>query len=897
VKDAPCCHNIIEIESNMRLYSSSTTLPIFLCITLLITASPLSQSAGGSRAQANSGQEELLPEAVKQLLRQRPLPSEAPSAGPANLARAKKGSPADDAPIEDLILYWSIRRYGDKSAGLPGPSDVVRERLLSAAERRPWILPKLYDFLPQNTDTHDRLYKVLTKDSTEFDDIEENDWRASLYRWLQFNTKYLRNELIETVRKGDNNDSNKLDEIEALAILDWPIAKPLLQKIVAEGGSLLYPTALSLLHERAMKGPGATQADAYREILKRRAVESGLSARSRRRVLESLLREEWIGQEEWYVSLFSGPQILGLDESSGRPPANILIEEMNRALRRSSSRRRELDKTHVLKLPSPTSLLPRSDSIFLSVALNLNPGRWIPVVVGLTDHKDPAVRDTAVSALVGFLLVGFSNAGEDAKKASESAARALLPWLTNPNWVSVPGRTNYLFRLADIDLPESIPGLLWVVDNDENAYAREVAIDALTRYCNPRMGPALKRVLSIESDEVAREQMALALARCGGFSDEEMAAAVEAYADVAATVEGQQTIKEISSGESEKTLTLNVMTGKALFESDMGWATEGFAAILFDRLKELRPAAAKLILDKIRALPLTVARVKLVERIGDGSANLDDLKLALRERGSLAAELGVELSDLVKRGGHAGGIAAVVTEDRGSQIEILKGRDVTAQIALLAGARYLIERLPVELLRNLIASPDKTLAQAVESYLEVEGSAAARKLVLARRPDERQILGDISCLADYQNELGDLKAWEEKLRGETLAPGGVEEIYALAPAVLSKRLKGIVIRVRRGKAEISVYDIEGGRKTRPLDESEFRELKEFTSRPEVEDLGPESWRINKPIIPYEYLRLTKEGGRRVILVGYRSAPKSPSLHEKLADLFYRIGKSGEYKPR
>src|SRR5262249_50819081 len=146
-------------------------------------------------------------------------------------------------------------------------------------------------------------------------------------------------------------------------------------------------------------------------------------------------------------------------------------------------------------------------------------------------------------------------------------------------------------------------------------------------------------------------------------------------------------------------------------------------------------------------------------------------------------------------------------------------------------------------------------------------------------------------------DLGDLKAWEEKLRGETLAPDGVDEIYALAPAVPSKRLKGLVIRVRQGKAEVSVYDIEGTRKTRPLDESEFRELKDFTSRPEVEALGPESWRINKPIIPYEYLRLTKKGGRRVILAGYGSAPKSPSLHVKLADLFYRIGKSGEYKPR
>ena len=164
----------------------------------------------------------------------------------------------------------------------------------------------------------------------------------------------------------------------------------------------------------------------------------------------------------------------------------------------------------------------------------------------------------------------------------------------------------------------------------------------------------------------------------------------------------------------------------------------------------------------------------------------------------------------------------------------------------------------------------------------------------AIRPIRLSARSSASCV---QNELGELKVWEEKLRGEMLAPGGIEEIYTLALAVPSKRLKGMVIRVRRGKAEISVYDVTGSLKTRALSESEFRELKDFTSRPDVEDLGPESWRINKPIIPYEYLHLTNEGGRRIILAGYGSAPKSPSLHENLADLFYRIGKSGESKPR
>jgi len=68
----------------------------------------------------------------------------------------------------------------------------------------------------------------------------------------------------------------------------------------------------------------------------------------------------------------------------------------------------------------------------------------------------------------------------------------------------------------------------------------------------------------------------------------------------------------------------------------------------------------------------------------------------------------------------------------------------------------------------------------------------------AIRPIRLSARSSASCV---QNELGALKVWEEKLRGEMLAPGGVEEIYTLTPAVPSKRLKGMVIRVRRGKAE------------------------------------------------------------------------------------------------
>src|SRR5262249_12940698 len=210
-----------------------------------------------------------------------------------------------------------------------------------------------------------------------------------------------------------------------------------------------------------------------------------------------------------------------------------------------------------------------------------------------------------------------------------------------------------------------------------------------------------------------------------------------------------------------------------------------------------------------------------------GSANLDDLKLALKRRDLLEEGMRNELDEFVKQGGYSGGLAVVVLKNQREQIEILKGKDVKAQIALLAGARYLCDKLPIDSLKELLLKADKPLTSAVQDYLAVEGSAAARKLIQGQHPNELKILGEISCLSEYQDELSEIKAWEEKLRREVLAPGGVEEIYALSPVIPSKRLKGIVIRVRGGKAESSVYETAERRKIRMLTGSELRELKDF----------------------------------------------------------------------
>jgi hypothetical protein len=64
------------------------------------------------------------------------------------------------------------------------------------------------------------------------------------------------------------------------------------------------------------------------------------------------------------------------------------------------------------------------------------------------------------------------------------------------------------------------------------------------------------------------------------------------------------------------------------------------------------------------------------------------------------------------------------------------------------------EKLQVELVRGRLGTPNRALAMAAEKYLEVEDSPEARKLILARRPGEARILGDLSALSGDPTDIG-----------------------------------------------------------------------------------------------------------------------------------------------
>src|SRR5262249_33041817 len=430
--------------------------------------------------------------------------------------------------------------------------------------------------------------------------------------------------------------------------------------------------------------------------------------------------------------------------------------------------------------------------------------------------------------------------------------------------------------------------------------SRGLAAEALTRYRDSRAIPALRRALDRETKEGQRAQIVTALVECGGFSDDEMVAAIEAYARAAVSEKSKQEIGQALSGDSDKPLPLKLSIGCVLHENKTIQANEGLAVRLFERAKALRaaqPAVARKILSVIEGAPLRVAEINLVERIGERWVDVDSITLALKIRGRLSRSAGNELYSMVKQGGYAAGVAALILNDDREWKCLLEGRDPEAQQSLLAGARYLRDKLPVEPVSKLFDSPNRALAKAAESYLEVEDGAEARKLILARRPGEAYILGEITPIWGCGDDA--VRDWEETLRKEIKGHSGLDAIYALARLDPEEGISSvIVIRVRQGRAEMSVYEykIEGRRNVRWLTESEFEELRSFTSRQEVEDLGPESY-THEPLITrssHEYLRLTKDGGRRIILDDLWRPPKDPTLHEELSGLFHRLSNTGEF---
>lgn len=798
--------------------------------------------------------------------------------------------PADDAPISELVAFWGSYNFSENDDGAPKPSGKARERLLVAVENRPWLAVRLLEQLPKTSDAYDRLNKLLDE---EPDEGERSNWQEAVRRRLMLNSSYFREDLVNEVRLLSKNNHMDKSSLMALAKMDWEAAKPFVEELARNPIPQQSVQAQAMIYEQAVRANDSSQAESLRSQLKA-FVANRLMGGERQTALSSLMETEWAGREEWYVSLFADASLSG-----------ALVEEKIAAEKTKSETKEPQAKAAPLVFEDEEMA-----ANILWIPMLTGYEKLLPHVAGLIGDGNRTIHLAAVSTLTAFLVDGSGK--EESRK---QAARALLPWLSQPDWGGKFERWSFLESLSKLNLPESVPGLIWVLDNDELAENRAMAAEALIQYKNPQAIPALRRALNRDADEVSRESIILALIELGGFPDAEAAAAIEVYARRSLTSEGEAEIREAREGGSEKPLPLQISIGAVFSESEDVEISDGLATLLFNRAKALRktqPDLARKLVSITQQSNGIVADLNLADRIAEGWVDVEAVKLALESRAQLRKNVAANLEELFKQGGYQTGLAAVILKEEDKLKSVLAGRDALAQLALLAAARYAREKLPVESVGKLLANA--SLTAAAESYLEIEDSAEARRLVWARHPGEARILGERQSNDDairppHSDVVNfglppTLGKWEEKMRQEVLWPSGPAEIYAVTPSFNPGVYNSVIVRVAGGKAEISLHQAEGRRLFRALDSAELQELKELTSREEIENLGPENpieqlQFIHDVRIPrYEYLRLTKDGGRRIMLSQLRREPKKDAtLYEQLSGFFYRLSKTGEYKLR
>ena len=759
-------------------------------------------------AQQQNSQTTLRGELRKLLLRPAPTPRVADEAErqdekpqrPPDFYDSGK-TPPDDAPIADLLDYW----IGNAKSSGQEPSEATRQRLLAACEGEPERLPSLLNLLPQNAPTAERVKKLY--DEALPSDRFDEDWRKSVRDWLRFNSKYFLGELLALARKAKDKEGyvNGAEALRALAKVDWPLAEPLLQSL-SGGGARTAALAAALLYRHAVEAKEEGDAGKYRERLRTLAASRSLPAAARNIAIEELSLGDWAGRDEWYLSLLADETLL-----------------------------------------EPTD----GSSLFtpLTTLFNRAPDKWIPVMAKLVESPNRTTQQSAASCLV---LYATDHPRKD-------AILPVLRWLSDPDWLEINDtqRAWFMQKMDEIDLPESVPGLIWIIEHEEPN--REWAAQTLAHYKDPRAIPALKKAL--EQEPGNNQYIIQCLLASGGLSEDEQLAALEAYAAKIVTPEGREEVERYR-GYGDAPLNTQVAIGQYLARQNE--VSEGLASLALARAESLQskaPAVARELLALAQGWRSRLVEVDMLRRLGAGVVDAETIVRALDRRKKLCESLGRELRTLADAGGAAPGIAAVLLSDEALAHRILDTGDSIAQLALLACARLAQMSLPVEQVASFFGSREADLALAAERYLLAEDSPEAQRLLLERHLNAAFITGwreNVQLIGgDNFDAMGRV---EEKLRAEVLQENGPREIYAL---LANSKHDHLILRVYPNRAVYTVYEDASRYRERVISRTELAEFKDFITNNKLSDMEPQFGPCHHDCMVAEFLSLTRQGGRRV----------------------------------
>jgi hypothetical protein len=769
-----------------------------------------------------------------------PIEPEVTDARPEDFYR-RDSPPPDNAPVEDVVAYWT--RW---TSSVNDPSPAHQERLLEACIADPQLLPSFLHFLPDADSTPAKVKNIF--DKAQSDKNLDQGWHEKVRKWLLLNSTYFLDELISMAHKVKDSkrdaDVDKEEAIYALAAVSWTNAEPILRGLMASGQPRSHALALTLFYEHAIDENDSGNEERYRRELQAIAADRNQPAYARNVAIESISLSEWSGRDDWYLNLFQDETLLELGEGSySMSPLTTLFSE--------------------------------------------DPKKWVPIMARLVESKDMTVRSAAASCLVTNI--------ED-EEVRKQALMTLLPWLTNPAWLNNTGnqRLRVIQMLEANKIPESVPGLIWVVENDSEdpAYSRGFAAEALATYEDPRAVPALKKALAKEKDEGWRHRIIKGLLASRGLSEKEQLEALEEYAAKLASPETRLDVMRYHT-PLEEPLSVTLTIGKFLGQS-RETPPESMINLVLARAEELKsqnPPLADALLEIAHQWQGHQVELDMIRRISNGSADSATVVEAMLRKDKMQEGLRTELQGLAAVAGAAQGVGAVLLSDPALAQGILNSEDRPAQIALLACARLSQMALPVEMLAPFLREKDPLLTQAAEMYLLAEDSREAREILWQRHPNEAFITGwreRMFMVVSYE----ELVKIEEELRAELLKENGPTEIVAY---VSGYKMQRTILRIYGGdKAVFTEYEDPARVRERTVPQVEVGALKDFLTLRNFPERGPIVMSCHHGCAATELLLLTKEKGRRVFnLGGYTE--EWQQLHEQFAQIAAGDGAKVHYK--
>ena len=589
----------------------------------------------------------------------------------------------------------------------------------------------------------------------------------------------------------DNQRDGHVDKEEALSALarvSWTNAEPVLRGLMASGQPRSTALALSLFYEHAIEEKDSSSEERYRRDLQAIALNRNQPGYARNVAIESLSLSEWSGVEDWYLSLFQDETLLNVaDGEYSLTPFEALFSS-------------DLEK-------------------------------WIPIMTRLVESKDINVRSAAAACLVMV---------DDDEETAKKALTPLLPWLANPAWANdsdASYRMRLIQALGSYKIPESVPGLIAVIENDDSdvSHLRAFAANSLALYQDARAVPALKKALAKEKDESQRMRIIKGLLSSNAMPETEQLEALEAYATKVASPETKMEVMRYRPA-TEEPLSPTLSIGKYLGQSRETPSESLIKAVLAraEELKSQNSPVAGALIEIAHTWQGQQIELDIIRRIANGSADSATITEAIQRKEKMTEGLRIELQGLASVEGAAQAVGAVLLNDPALAQGILNSEDEPAQIALLACSRLTQTALPVELVAPLLNHRNQLLMEAAETYLLAEDSREAQDLLWKRHPNEAFVTGWRENFW-YGMNFESLVKTEDQLRGELLKENGPIEILALVSNIGNQ---GIVLRIYPDKAVFTQHEDAARYRERTVPTAEVSALKDFLSAGGFSERGP-----------------------------------------------------------